>query len=178
LAGSKTNAAYFEQGVKQIGLEKMNALQTNNFSNSLTWITRLSQFLIGMIVLYLVDLQELQTGLLTGSVFACLLAFVLITFPVDEIVLQDDKLLFKKKSLVPFFNRTIIYDVSRLKGVGSFSVSGTAGIQGLFIPILNAYRVEFIFNDNSSESREVLARKSDLKKILVGVRELIKQNNA
>jgi hypothetical protein len=154
----------------------MNRYQTNNFSNSLTWVTRAIQFLIGITVLYLVDLQEMQNGLLMGCVFGFLLAFLLIALPVDDVKLDGNKLYFLKKSIIPFFNRVTVYDISGISGVGSFSISGAAGIHGLFIPILNAFRVEFIFNDNSSESREVLLRKGDLKRILLKVRELINQN--
>jgi hypothetical protein len=155
----------------------MTIQKTNNFSNPLTWVTRFIQFLTSMVVLYMIDLQEMQNGMVIGCVVGFLLAFALIFFPVDEIKQEGNKLYFLKKSILTFLNRVAVYDISRMKGIGSLSRGGAAGIHSLFIPTVSGYKVEFIFKDDSSESREVFVRKNDLKKIMISVREQIYQNN-
>lgn len=161
-------------------MEKEYLVSTNYFNQAWTWILRGVRFLIAMLFLYLVDLQELETGsniLVLGLVFAALLAFVLLVWPTDELALDKDNIYFIRKSLWSELNRTIKYKISNLKGIGTYNMSKPAGIHALFIPIWDVHRVEIIFKDDSSLSRDLMIPKKELKKILLMVRENIIQNH-
>src|SRR5688500_19947712 len=83
-------------------LEKEYIVNTNYFNQRWTWILRGVRFLIAMLFLYLVDLQELENGsniLVLGFIFAALLAIVLLVWPTDELALDKDNIYFIRKSL-------------------------------------------------------------------------------
>jgi hypothetical protein len=146
---------------------------TNYFSKPLTWIGRLAQFLVSMLLLYFVDLHDQQAGLVIGGVFGTLLAIGFLVWPTDEIAVDSQRVYFMKKSIFPFLNRTVSYEISTIKGIGSYSRSSQAGVAALFIPVISAHRVELIFSDDSSKSHDLFVRKDDLKSILSVVRKSI-----
>jgi hypothetical protein len=147
--------------------------ETNYFSMPVTWIARLAQFLIGMLFLFLVDLHDQEAGLVIGVVFGTFLAIGFLVWPTDELAVDSQNIYFMKRSILPFLDRTIVYKISEIKGIGSYSRASQAGLAALFIPIISAHRVELIFNDDSSKSHDLFVRKDDLKAILSIVRKSI-----
>jgi hypothetical protein len=149
---------------------------TNYFNMPRTWIIRSLRFMLAVVVLYLVDLQELEhsSGILTGGyIFMGLLAVFFLICPTDELALDKDNLYFVRKSIVPFFNRSKKYKVADFKRVGSYNISKPAGIFALLVPVFNFHRVEIILKDDSSTSEDLIIYKKDLKKILLEVKGLI-----
>jgi hypothetical protein len=154
-------------------------VRTNYFNQPWTWILRGVRFLIAMLFLYLIDLQELENGsniLVIGFIFAALLAIALLIWPTDELALDKDNIYFIRKSLWSELNRTIEYKISTFKGIGTYNMSKPAGIFALFVPVWDVYRVEIIFKDDSSLSRDLMIPKKELKKILLMVRKNIHTN--
>jgi hypothetical protein len=67
---------------------------------------------MAILVLYLVDLYELELGsnaLLGGYIFIGILAFFFLVWPTDELALDRGNLYFIKKSLLPIVNKTTPY---------------------------------------------------------------------
>ena len=52
-------------------------------------------------------------------------------------------------------------------------MAGVAGVFGLLVPVTSIFRIEFTFRDDSSKSDDVFIHRSDLKKVVSEVRELI-----
>jgi hypothetical protein len=160
-------------------MKKEYIVSTDFFNKRSTWIFRALRFLIGMLVLYLVDLQELENGseiLVLGFVFAAFLAIVFVVWPTTELALDKDNIYFIRKSLWSELNRTKEYKISNFKGIGTYNISKPPGILALFIPVWDVYRVEMIFKDDSSSSTDLMIPKKDLKKILLMVRGMIQQD--
>jgi len=154
-------------------------IKTDYFNRPWTWIVRAFRFLVAILVLYLVDLYELELGsnaLMGGYVFIGILAFFFLVWPTDELTLDGGNLYFIKKSLLPIVNKTTRYRLSDFKGIGTYNISKPAGILALLVPVFNLYRVEIIFKDESSKSHDLIIHKKELKKILLKVKELISSN--
>ena len=161
-------------------MKKEYIVSTNYFNQHWTWILRGVRFLVAMLFLYLVDLQELENGsniLVLGFVFAAMLAIALVVWPTDELAVDKDRIYFIRKSLWSELNRTIEYKISDFKRIGTYNMSKPAGIHALFIPVWDVHRVEIIFKDDSSLSHDLMIPKKDLKKILLMVRGKIIQNS-
>ena len=151
-------------------------INTDYFNRRWTWIKRGLRFLLGIFVLYLVDLYELEPGsnILTGGyIFIGILAVFFLFWPTDELALDQDNLYFIRKSFLPIFSNTTCYRVSDFKGIGTYNISKPAGIAALFVPIFNLYRVEIIFKDDSSTSQDLIIDKKTLKEIILHVKESI-----
>jgi hypothetical protein len=160
-------------------MRKEYIVSTNYFNKPTTWIFRGLRFLIAMLFLYLIDLQELENGssiLALGVPFAIVLATVLTVWPTAELALDKNSIYFIRKSLLPVFNRYTEYKISDFKGIGTYNISKPAGIHALFIPIWDIHRVEMIFKDDSSSSIDLMIPKKDLNKILLIVRDMIHQD--
>ena len=157
-------------------MEKTLLLKTDNFHNPWTWIIRAVQLAIAMIVLYLVDIKEQESStnvLFLGYSLISVLVIYFILAPTDEIELDECTISFKRKSLLPVFNRSTSYEISKIKGIGSYFQSKVAGLTALLIPVMNANTVEIIFSDNSSISFDVIASKKELQPILLEVRKRV-----
>ncbi len=160
-------------------MEKKYIVSTNYFNQRWTWILRAARFLLAMLFLYLVDLQELESGsniLILGFVFAALLGIVLLIWPTDELALDKDNIYFIRKSLWSVLNRTREYKISNFKAIGTYNMSKPAGVFALFVPVWDVHRVEMIFKDDSSSSLDLMIPKKELKKMLLMVRERIIHN--
>jgi hypothetical protein len=154
-------------------------IKTDYFNRPWTWVVRGLRFLMAILVLYLIDLYELEPGsnvLIGGYIFIGVLAFFFLVWPTDELVLDRDNLYFIKKSLLPIVNKTTRYKLSDFKGIGTYNISKPAGIFALLVPVFNLYRIEIIFKDDSSESHDLIIHKKEFKKILLEVKELISSN--
>jgi hypothetical protein len=154
-------------------------IQTDYFNRPLTWIVRALRFLMAILVLYLVDLYELEPGsnvLIGGYIFIGVLAFFFLVWPTDELALDRNNLYFIKKSLLPIVNKTTAYNLSNVKVIGTYNISKPAGIFALLVPVLNLYRVEIIFKDDTSKSHDLIIRKKELKKVLLKGKQLINSN--
>lgn len=152
-------------------------IKTDYFNGRWTWIKRGLRFLLAILVLYLVDLYELEPGsnVLTGAyIFIGILAVFFLFWPTDELALDKDNLHFIRKSFLPIFSNTTCYKVSDFKGIGTYNISKPAGIAALFVPVFNLYRVEIIFKDNSSKSQDLIIDKKALKEIIIKVKESIR----
>ena len=150
--------------------------QTNNFNNPWTWIGRVIRFLVGVAVLFLVDLSELQNGsqiLWFGYFFLVVFAVTSILWPTDELALDKDTLYFIRKSLLPDLNRTTHYKIADLKGIGIYNIATATGIFGLISPVWSVNRIEIIFKDNSSTSSDMTISKKEAEKILLKVRAMV-----
>jgi hypothetical protein len=133
------------------------------------------RFLGATVVLYLIDLQELEQGstiMVGGYVFIGLLGIFFLVWPTDELALDNDNLYFIRKSLVSYFNSSKIYKIENFERVGFYNISKPAGIFALLVPIFNLYRVEMTLKDNSSKSEDLVIKKRDLQKILLEVKRL------
>lgn len=139
---------------------------TNYFESRKTWIFRIVQFSIGVLVLYIVDLAELTNGLTVLYVCSFLLAALLVALPVDDLVLDDQGIHFVKRSLIPFFNRIKTYSTSLIKRIAFGTMSGVPSVFSLLIPVVNTVRIEFTFQDDSSKSEDIVIRKRDLQHIV------------
>jgi hypothetical protein len=162
-------------------MEKQYIYQTNYFGNTWTWVGRAISFLVAAAVLFLVDLNELKAGnqfLLYGYFLVAALVIVMLALPTDELALDNEMLYFERKSLFPAFNQVVHYKISDLKGIGTYSIGGSSGIFSLLLPVWSVNRIEIIFNDDSSCSRDVITNKKELKKILLKVRGLMADKNA
>lgn len=152
-------------------------IKTDYFNRPWTWVIRALRFLMAILVLYLVDLYELEPGsniLFGGYIFIGILAVFFIVWPTDELALGKENLYFIKKSLLPIVNKTTGYKLSNLKGIGAYNISKPAGIFALLVPVFNIHRVEIIFKDDSSKSHDLIIHKKDLKKILLKVKGVIR----
>ena len=157
-------------------MNDVSTIKTDYFYRPWTWIARALRFLMAILVLYLVDLYELEPGsnaLLIGYIFIGILAVFFLLWPTDELVLDKDNLCLIKKSLLPTANKTIRYKLSDLKGIGTYNISKPAGILALLVPVFNIHRVEIIFKDDSLKSHDLIIRKKELKKILLKVKASI-----
>src|SRR5688572_33407317 len=106
-------------------------IKTDYFNKPWTWIARAMRFLMAIIVLYLVDLYELEPGsnILTGGyIFIGLLAIFFLIWPTDELALDKDNLYFIKKSLLPAVNKTTRYNLSDLERIGIYNISKPVGV--------------------------------------------------
>jgi len=146
---------------------------TNYFSKPKTWIIRFIQFSIAMLVLYQVDLSEMTSG--TQLLYACgaLLAMGFVISPVDELALDNNNMYFIKKSFVPFLNRTREYKISTIKRIGFYSIVRAPSVFSLLVPVTNVFRIEFIFNDDSSQSDDLFIHKKDLQMIVSNAKRLL-----
>ena len=151
-------------------------IKTDYFNKPWTWIARAIRFLMAILVLYLVDLYELEPGsniLIGGYIFIGILAIFFLVWPIDELALDNGNLYFIRKSLLPIVNKTTRYKVSDFKGIGTYNISKPVGIFALFVPVFNLYRVEIIFKDDSSKSQDLIIDKKALKEIILKVKESI-----
>ncbi len=159
-------------------MEKEYIVSTNYFNRRWTWILRGLRFIIAILFLYLLDLQELESGsnvLVGGFVFAGFLAIALLVWPTDELAIDKDTIYFIRKSLWSELNRTKEFQISNFKSIGTYNMSKPAGVFALFVPVWDVYRVEMIFKDDSSSSLDVMVPKKELKKMLLMVRKSINQ---
>lgn len=154
-------------------------IKTDYFNRPRTWIARALRFLMAVLVLYLVDLYELEAGsnaLMGGYIFIGILAVFFLFWPTDELVVDKDDLSFIKKSLLPIANKTTRYKLSDLKRIGSYNISKPAGILALLVPVFNIHRVEIIFKDDALKSHDLIIDKKALKKILLKVKVSLSSN--
>jgi hypothetical protein len=136
---------------------------------------------MAVLVLYLVDLYELEPGsraLMAGYIFVGVLAVFFLVWPVDELALDMSNLCFIKKSLITLANKTTRYSLSDFKGIGSYNISKPAGILALLVPVFNIHRIEIIFKDDSLRSHDLIIHKKELTKILSKAKELMEPNLA
>ena len=109
-------------------------IKTDYFNRPWTWIARALRFSLAILVLYLVDLYELEPGsnILTGGyIFIGILAIFFLFWPIDELALDKDNLYFIRRSFLPILNNTTCYKVSDFKGIGTYNISKPAGIFAL-----------------------------------------------
>ena len=151
-------------------------IKTDYFNKPGIWIARALRFFLAILVLYVIDLYELEPGsdiLMIGYISIGLLAIFFLIWPIDEMALDKDNLYFIKKSLLPVANKTTRYPLSDFKRIGTYNISKQVSLFTLFVPLFNLYRVEFTFKDDSSKSEDLTITKKDLKEILLKANELI-----
>ena len=94
-------------------------VKTNHLHKPHIWILLSIQAILALVILYVIDLQKLGNDFLwIGYSLAILLVLAFFVIPIDELTLDKDHLYFEKKSIVPFFNKTIKHQVSNIKQVG------------------------------------------------------------
>ena len=153
-------------------------IQTNYFNNPWTWIIRLAQSLVAILILYSIDLQKLEQKndlLWVGYILAGLLVVAFFVRPIDELALNKEGFYHIKKSIIPFLNRTTCYNISNIKGIGVGGIF-SFGTFALLDPRGNRNRLEITFKDNSSISHDLNIYKKELKRIAVKVTELLNRN--
>lgn len=149
-------------------------LQTSYFNHPRTWIFRAVQFSVAVFVLYLVDLYEMPNGLNLLYVCSVPIAMLCIALPVDDLAVDQDGIYFIRRSLLSIFNSTKTHQISTIKRVGFYSISRAPSVFSLLVPVPNVFRIEFTFQDDSSESIDLMIRKKDLQKIVSEFRRLQK----
>jgi hypothetical protein len=112
-----------------------------------------------------------------GYFLLAALVIAMLAWPTDELALDNEQIYFEKRSLFPVFNQVVPYKISELKGIGTYSIGGSSGILSLMLPVWSVNRIEMIFKDNSSCSRDMITNKKELKKILLKVRDLMDDKN-
>lgn len=149
-------------------------VKTNDFHKPYTWILRSIYAILALLVLYIIDLQKLENDFLwIGYSLAILMALAVFTIPVDELALDKDHLYFEKKSILPFFNKTIKHQVSRIQQIGVGGHSARIGTFALLDPRICRSKIEIIFKDNSSKIYDLSISKKDSKEIANEIRRLI-----
>ncbi|WP_254411195.1 hypothetical protein [Dyadobacter diqingensis] len=148
--------------------------KTNHFHKPHIWILRSIQAILALLILYVVDLQKLGNDFLwIGYSLAILLVLAFFTLPVDELTLDTDHLYFEKKSIVPFFNKTIKHQISRIQQVGVGANSARIGTYALLDPRIRRSRMEITFKDNSSKIYDLSISKRESKEIASKIRQLL-----
>lgn len=151
-------------------------VSTDYFERPWTWVSRILRFVIALLVLYLVDLQELENGqniLLFGYLFLAFLAIIFVLFPTHDVAVDKQNLYLIRRSFLPLLNRTITYKISDLKGVGVYNISAAPGIFTVLAPVHEVNRIEIIFSNNSSTSHDLTVSKKEIKSILSKVMKMI-----
>lgn len=149
-------------------------VKTNDFHKPYTWILRSMYAILALLVLYIIDLQKLENGFLwIGYSLAILMVLAFFTIPVDELTLDKDHLYFEKKSLLPFFNKTVKHQVSKIQQIGVGGNSARIGTYALLNPRICRSKMEIIFKDNSSKIYDLSISKKDSKEITNKIRQLI-----
>ena len=149
-------------------------VKTNDFHKPYIWILRSMHAILALLVLYIVDLQKLENGFLwIGYSLAILMVLAFFTIPVDELTLDKDQLSFEKKSILPFFNKTVKYQVSEIQQIGVGGSSARIGTYALLNPKICRSRIEIIFKDSSSKIYDLSVSKKDSKEIAIKMRHLI-----
>jgi len=149
-------------------------VKTNDFQKPYIWILRSMHAILALLVLYIIDLQKLENGFLwIGYSLAILMVLAFFTIPVDELTLDKDQLSFEKKSILPFFNKTVKYQVSEIQQIGVGGSSARIGTYALLNPKICRSRIEIIFKDSSSKIYDLSISKKDSKEIAIKMRHLI-----
>ena len=130
--------------------------------------------ILALLILYVIDLQKLGNGFpWIGYSLAILLVFAFFTIPVDELTLEKDHLYFEKKSILPFFNKTVKHKVSKIQQVGVGGYSARIGTYALLNPRICRSKIEIIFKDNSSKIYDLSISKKESKEIANKIKQLI-----
>jgi len=149
-------------------------VKTNDFHKPYTWILRSMYAILALLVLYIIDLQKLENGFLwIGYSLAILMVLLFFTIPVDELTLDKDHIYFEKKSILPFFNKTVKHQVSKIQQIGAGGNSARIGTYALLNPRICRSKIEIIFKDNSSKIYDLSISKKDSKEIANKIRQLI-----
>jgi len=149
-------------------------LKTNHFHKPHIWILRSMYAILALLILYVIDLQKLGNDFLwIGYSLAVLLVLAFFTIPVDELTLEKDHLYFEKKSILPFFNKTVKHKVSKIQQVGVGGYSARIGTYALLDPRILRSRMEITFKDNSSKIYDLSISKVESKEIANKIRQLI-----
>ena len=130
--------------------------------------------ILALLVFYVIDLQKLENGFLwIGYSLAILMVLGFFTIPVDELTLDKEHLYFEKKSILPFFNKTVKHQVSKIQQIGVGGNSARIGTYALLNPRICRSKIEIIFKDNSSKIYDLSISKKDSKEIANKIRQLI-----
>lgn len=149
-------------------------VKTNDFRKPYTWILRSMYAILALLILYIIDLQKLENGFIwIGYSLAILMVLAFFTIPVDELTLDKDHLYFEKKSILPFFNKTVKHQVSKIQQIGVGGNSARIGTYALLNPRICRSKIEIIFKDNSSKIYDLSISKKDSKEIANKIRQLI-----
>ena len=157
-------------------MENKYVVSTNYFTKPWTWIARILRFVVALLVLYFVDLQELENGeniLMFGYFFLAFLAIVFVVFPTDDLALDNDSLYLIRRSFFSPLNRTIAYRISSLKSVGVYNISAAPGFFTALSPVYEVNRIEIIFSNDSSTSHDLTVSKKEIKVILSSVMRMM-----
>jgi hypothetical protein len=151
-------------------------VKTNYFHTPRIWILRSIQAILAVFVLYVIDLGKLGGSnnlLWIGYFLAILLALSFFVIPVDELTLDTGHLYFEKKSIVPFFNRTVKYEISTIQQVGVGGNSARIGTYALLYPRIYRSRMEITFKDNSSKIYDLSISRKESNEIASKIRQLL-----
>ena len=149
-------------------------VKTNDFHKPHIWILRSMNAILALLILYVIDLQKLGNDLLwIGYSVAILMVLPFFTIPVDELTLDSDHLYFEKKSILPFFNKTVKHQVSKIQQIGVGGNSARIGTYALLNPRICRSRIEITFKDNSSKIYDLSISKKESKEIANKIRQLL-----
>lgn len=149
-------------------------IKTNNFHKPHILILRSIQAILALLILYVADLQKLGNDFLwIGSSLAILLVLSFFILPIDELTLDTEHLYFERKSIVPFLNKIIKYQLSEIQQVGVGGNYARVGTYALLDPRIRRSRMEIIFKDNSSIIYDLSISKRESKEIANNIRQLI-----
>ena len=149
-------------------------IKTNHFHKPHIWILRSIQAILALLLLYVIDLQKLGNDFLwIGYSLGILLVVAFFTLPIDELTLDTDYVYFEKKSILPFFNKTVKYQVSKIQQVGVGGSSARIGTYALLNPRICRSRMEITFKDNSSKIYDLSISKKESKEIASTIRQLL-----
>ena len=149
-------------------------IKTNHFHTPHIWALRSIRAILALFILYVIDLQKLGNDLLwVGYSVAILLVLAFFVLPIDELTLDTDHLYFEKKSIVPFFNKTVKYQVSEIQHVAVGGSSARIGTYALLNPRICRSRMEITFKDNSSKIYDLSISKKESKEIASKIRQLL-----
>ena len=149
-------------------------IKTNHFRKSHIWILRSIHAILALLILYVIDLQKLENDFLwIGYSLAILMVLAFFTIPVDELTLDKDHLYFEKKSILPFFNKTVKHQVSKIQQIGVGGSSARIGTYALLNPKICRSRMEITFKDDSSKIYDLSISKKEAKEIASKIRRLL-----
>ena len=146
--------------------------KTNYFNRPWTWIKRMLVFcfFVGLMVYFEYrDAGEIHWKYL----FLLVCAIVLLLFPKDDLAIDGRYLYHFRRSIVPIFSRTKMYELKEIK------VIRTAGVYSRQFEIMEllgygfSNSIEMIFKDDSSVTLNLPIYKSDLTKIVFKAKELL-----
>jgi hypothetical protein len=162
-------------------MEKVYIIKTNYFNRRLTWIKRSLEFLVLLMFLGWIYYLEYQDGgtnypWVKYALFTVVSIFIFVRQQ-DDLAVDKDNLYYMKKSLLPVFEKTTKYSISKIKSIGCGGVYDT-DTEFLGRARARSNRLEIVFKDNSSSCHDVTIYKGELKAIVKRVQWLINQKNA